>query len=124
MAGRCIPRTRSAVHRTWDLWHEGGLTKFNSVAFVPLGDGSNSNPSALELGALRIGDTARVVGVRGGRSTVRRLTALGLRVGSEITVSQRRGNGVVVISGNTRIALGPEMCGQIEVECSDVGITR
>jgi len=91
---------------------------------VPLGDGSNSNPTALELGALRIGDTARVAGVRGGRSTVRRLTALGLRVGSEITVSQRRGNGVVVISGNTRIALGPEMCRQIEVECSDVGITR
>ena len=91
---------------------------------MPLRDGSNANPAFLQLGALGVGDTARVAGVHGGRSTVRRLTALGLRVGSEVTVSQCRGNGVVVISGNTRIALGPEMCAQIEVERSAAGVTR
>jgi ferrous iron transport protein A len=100
-----------------------GLTDLGSVAIVLLGDGTSSYPAAVRLSALGVGDTARVAGVRGGRATVRRLTALGLRVGSEITVSQRRGNGVVVISGNTRIALGPEMCGQIDVERSAAGVS-
>lgn len=59
---------------------------------------------------------ARITGVRGGRRAVRRFTSLGLRVGADVAVSQRRANGVVVISGNTRIALGPEMASQIEVE--------
>ena len=71
---------------------------------------------SLSLSDLEVGSTVRVTRVRGGRSAVRRFTSLGLRCGSKLTVSQRRGAGVVVLSGNTRVALGPEMARQIDVE--------
>ena len=37
---------------------------------------------------------------------IRRLLGLGLRVGMELDVVQRRGRGVVVASAGTRVALG------------------
>jgi ferrous iron transport protein A len=80
------------------------------------GNDSLDAVSPASLADLEVGTRARIVGVGGGRRMVRRCTALGLRAGAEVTISQRRGNSLVVISGNTRIALGPEMVDQIEVD--------
>jgi ferrous iron transport protein A len=44
-----------------------------------------------------------------------RLTELGLNVGSELTVSQRSGGSLVVLRGETRIALGAGLAHKIMV---------
>jgi ferrous iron transport protein A len=53
-----------------------------------------------------VGSRARIVEIRGGRELVRKLLALGLRIGSEIRVDHHRGRGLVVSAGTTRVALG------------------
>jgi ferrous iron transport protein A len=53
--------------------------------------------------------------LRGGKNLEMRLTALGLNVGSELTVSQRSGGSLVVLRGETRIALGVGMAHKIMV---------
>lgn len=50
--------------------------------------------------------TARLVDIQGGRHLARRLLALGLRQGNLLTVVQRRGQGLVLASGEARIAVG------------------
>ncbi|MGC3955966.1 MAG: FeoA domain-containing protein [Propionicimonas sp.] len=51
-----------------------------------------------------------------GVGTVRRLTALGLRRGAEVTLLHRTsGGGRVAVVGGTRIALGPGVLKQIQV---------
>ncbi|QIK39011.1 ferrous iron transport protein A [Caldichromatium japonicum] len=49
---------------------------------------------------------ARLTEIQGGRQLTRRLLALGLRQGSPVQVIQRRGRGLVVASGELRIAVG------------------
>ncbi len=49
---------------------------------------------------------ARLADIRGGRHLTRRLMALGLRQGSLLSVVQRRGQGLVLASGEARIAVG------------------
>jgi ferrous iron transport protein A len=58
------------------------------------------------LSALPDGVTARLAEIRGGRHLHRKLAALGLRPGSDLRVEQRRGRGLVVAAGVSRIALG------------------
>ena len=58
------------------------------------------------LAALPVGSRACIKRVMGGRFLVHRLLSLGLRVGSEIELLQRRGGGVVVASKGARVALG------------------
>jgi ferrous iron transport protein A len=58
------------------------------------------------LSQLRVGQHARIAEIRGGREMTRRLLGLGLRVGTEVDILHRRGRGVVVGNGGTRIALG------------------
>ena len=60
----------------------------------------------LEHHALPLGATARLVEIRGGRQLQRRLTALGLRIGGELRIEHRRGRGLVVSAGASRVALG------------------
>ena len=60
----------------------------------------------IPLGDLPIGATAQIVRILGGRDMARRLVALGLRPGSEVTVLHLRGRGVLLSCGETRIALG------------------
>jgi ferrous iron transport protein A len=60
----------------------------------------------LRLDALPLGAAARLAEIRGGRHLQRKLGALGLRVGSELRVEHRRGRGLVVAAGASRIALG------------------
>jgi ferrous iron transport protein B len=58
------------------------------------------------LGLLPTGTQARIVEIHGGREMIRKLLALGLRVGSDIRVEHHRGRGLVVSSGAARVALG------------------
>lgn len=44
--------------------------------------------------------------IRGGHQLTRRLLALGLRQGSVLRIVQRRGQGLVLASGESRIAVG------------------
>ncbi len=58
------------------------------------------------LSDLPLGARGRVAEIRGGRQLAHRLRGLGLRIGSEVEMLHRRGNGVVVSVGATRVALG------------------
>lgn len=58
----------------------------------------------------------RVVALRGGGGMDRRMTEMGLNVGSELTVRQRHGGGVVVSRGETRYALGGGLAHKVMVE--------
>jgi ferrous iron transport protein A len=59
--------------------------------------------------------TVRIVAVRGSAGVARRIAAMGLNVGSEITVLQRVEAGLVVARGEARFALGAGMAHNILV---------
>lgn len=61
------------------------------------------------------GDEVEIFLLRGGKGLEMRLTSLGLNVGSELRVSQRQGGSLVVIRGETRLALGAGMAQKIMV---------
>ena len=63
-------------------------------------------PDLVPVSELRIGQRMRLLRVVGGHRLQRRLLALGLNLGGEIEVLQRRGGGVVVARGGNRVALG------------------
>ncbi|MCB1725128.1 MAG: ferrous iron transport protein A [Gammaproteobacteria bacterium] len=58
------------------------------------------------LNELAVGQRMRLVRVLGGQRLKRRLLALGLNIGGELEVVQRRGGGVVLARGGNRVALG------------------
>ncbi len=62
------------------------------------------------------GDTVKIKSLNGGKNMEARLTSMGLNVGSELLVSQRQGNNLVVIRGETRLALGAGLAQKILVE--------
>jgi ferrous iron transport protein A len=61
------------------------------------------------------GQRVRVIALRAGRNLDRRLTELGLNIGSEVRVVQRHGAGIVVSRDEVRIALGGGMATKIIV---------
>lgn len=61
------------------------------------------------------GQHLRIVSLRAGRNLDRRLTDLGLNIGSEIEVTQRQGGGLVVARDSVRIAVGAGMAVKIMV---------
>jgi len=61
------------------------------------------------------GQSVRVIALGAGRNLDRRLTDLGLNVGSELRVVQRQGSGLVVTRGEARIAIGGGMAMKILV---------
>lgn len=66
------------------------------------------------------GDRVRIVAVQAGRGMTRRLTDMGLPMGSEIVVVQRLGKGSVVVAHEqTRMALGAGMAHRILVTPAD-----
>ena len=67
------------------------------------------------LATAQEGEKLRIFLLRGGKGLEMRLTSLGLNVGSELLVSQRQGNNLVVIRGETRLALGAGMAQKIMV---------
>jgi ferrous iron transport protein A len=68
------------------------------------------------LARLPVGGRACIRHIQGGRRLVHRLLSLGLRVGSEIELTQRRGGGVVVANAGTRVALGAGVAEKLLVE--------
>jgi len=60
----------------------------------------------LPLSEAAIGKRFRLVEIHGGHRLTRRLLALGLSLGTELEVVQRRGRGVVVARDGNRVALG------------------
>jgi len=73
---------------------------------VSLAPHTTTDPDAMGLGRLPPGVSARLEAIQGGRQLQRKLGALGLRVGSELRVEHRRGRGLVVAAGASRVALG------------------
>jgi ferrous iron transport protein A len=61
------------------------------------------------------GVALRIVALRAGRGLDLRLTELGLNVGSELRVVQRRGGGIIVARGQARIAIGGGMATKVMV---------
>lgn len=62
------------------------------------------------------GTAVRVVALRAGRGLDRRLTEMGLNIGTELKVQQRQpGGALVVLRGETRLALGGGMAHKIMV---------
>ena len=76
-------------------------------------DTSASAPYPLAMA--QEGEHVRISVLRGGKGLEMRLTSLGLNVGSELRISQRQGNNLVVIRGETRLALGAGMAHKIMV---------
>lgn len=73
-------------------------------------------PRLLRLTDLPLETPARLAQIQGGRQLVRRLLALGLRQGSPLQVIHRRGRGLVVASGELRIAIGAGIADRLWVE--------
>ena len=67
------------------------------------------------LAMAREGERVRISALRGGKGMEMRLTALGLNVGSDLVVSQHQGGNLVVLRGETRLALGKGMAHKIMV---------
>lgn len=61
------------------------------------------------------GVAVRIVALRAGRALDMRLTDLGLHVGSELRVVQRRGGGLVLARGEARFAIGGGVATKIMV---------
>jgi ferrous iron transport protein A len=78
---------------------------------------SESEPTS--LAELEVGVTGRIATIGSGTSMRRRCLALGLRVGSVVTVLHRRGKGVVVASDGNRVALGASVAALLTVEPID-----
>lgn len=76
-------------------------------------------PPTTGLLTLKTGRRGRIAEIRGDRQTVRRMLALGLRIGSVVNVLNHRGQGMVVSNGSTRVALGPSVADKLLVEPLD-----
>ncbi len=73
----------------------------------------------LALSELAVGQRLRLVRVEGGQRLQRRLLALGLSIGREMELVQRRGGGVVLASGGNRVALGEGVALRLFAEVLD-----
>lgn len=63
-----------------------------------------SKPIALGLAAED--QPLRIVSLLAGRNLDRRLTDLGLNIGSKVSIVQRQGGGLIVARDNARVAIG------------------
>lgn len=77
--------------------------------------GASANAKAFPLSMASDGEQVRITQLLGGKGLAMRLTELGLNQGTEISVVQRQGGGLVVARGGTRIALGGGMAMKILV---------
>lgn len=73
----------------------------------------------ITLDQMPAGVRARITGISGDRGLARKLLGLGLRVGSEVSVLQRRSRGVVVANAGTRVALGSSVADKLLMQPLD-----
>jgi len=78
-------------------------------------DNEKRDKAPFPLAMAQEGEQVRIFLLRGGKGLEMRLTSLGLNVGSDLTVAQHQGGNLVVIRGETRIALGAGMAQKIMV---------
>ncbi|MCP5426018.1 MAG: ferrous iron transport protein A [Gammaproteobacteria bacterium] len=77
--------------------------------------GNSLDAAPFPLAMAQEGERVRIFLLRGGKGLEMRLTSLGLNVGSELIISQRMGANLVVLRGDTRLALGAGMAQKIMV---------
>lgn len=71
------------------------------------------------LVTLAAGRSARITGIEGPRTLRHRLLGLGLHPGGSLTLIQRRGRGLVVAVGATRVALDEDIARHLLIELED-----
>lgn len=77
---------------------------------------ATSGTSGFPLAMAGEDSVVRIIALQGGTTLTKRLTEMGLNVGSEVRIRQRQGPGGLVISrGETRFALGFGMASKIIV---------
>jgi len=76
---------------------------------------SSSDNAPFPLAMAQEGERVKIFLLRGGKGLETRLSDMGLNVGSEIVVSQHQGGNLVVIRGETRLALGAGIAQKIMV---------
>jgi len=76
----------------------------------------NDPQSTTSLLTLKNGHSARISSIDGGKQLVRRMLALGLRVGVEVNMINHRGRSVVIQNAGTRVALGHGVAEKLLVE--------
>ena len=69
--------------------------------------------SLTALDQLAVGRQALVSEIRTDRQLAKRLLSLGIRVGSEIKVTQQRDKGVVIACAGNRVALGGSIASKL-----------
>jgi len=67
------------------------------------------------LNQVDVGEAVRLEVIDGDHQLIRKLLGLGIRVGARLTVTQRRGAGVVVANQGSRVALGPGLADRLQV---------
>jgi len=77
----------------------------------------------VNLAELPVGASATISQIAGGGELRRRLSGLGLRVGTRIRIEHRRGSGMVVASGSVRVALGGGIVDKLVVTLADPDTT-
>ena len=73
-------------------------------------------PTLRTLETLATGQAARIAGITGPRTLRHRLLGLGLHPGGVLKIVQRRGRGIVVAVGATRVALDDSVACQLLVD--------
>lgn len=79
----------------------------------------DASSQVTRLSDLVVGQRLRLVRVDGGMRLKRRLLSLGLSIGGEAEVVQRRGGGVVLARGGNRVALGEGVAQKLFAEVLD-----
>ena len=83
----------------------------------------SSSQSTLPLALAGEGESLRIISLRGGRGFHEKLVSMGLSVGDEIEVIQRRGGGTVLIAKEgIRYGMGGGMAQKILVTIINGGI--
>lgn len=86
---------------------------------MPLGDVANAHEHAFPLALAGVGEQVRIASLNASKNVERRLSDLGLPVGTEIEVVHRQGRGRMVVGrGYARVALGAGMTSKILVTLS------
>lgn len=70
---------------------------------------------AFPLSMATAGTAVRIVALRCGSSAERRMTHMGLNAGAQVRVVQHQGGGLVVMRGESRLALGHGMAHRVLV---------
>ena len=80
---------------------------------------SGGTPIIGKVNELPVGRRLRLLRIDGGQGLRRRLLALGLSIGDEVDLIQRRAGGVVLARGNNRVALGEGVSQKLLAEVVD-----